>query len=138
MLKHEGIWAGTYIHVDVDGKIIDKHQAHVTCEFPDSGPYVYIQHNVFTWEDGREQKYQLPGIIKDDKLWWDTETFSGYAWQTEFDVVLLNLLRKDEPDANFFEMITLGDTGEYRARTWQWFRGGKLYKRTLCDEQRIG
>jgi hypothetical protein len=34
-------------------------------------------------------------------------------------------------------MITIGETGDHRARTWHWFKHGRLYKRTLCDERRI-
>jgi hypothetical protein len=52
-------------------------------------------------------------------------------------VILLRLLRKDEPDTEFFEMIVMGADGYSRARTWQWFKGGRLVRRTLCDEIRI-
>lgn len=137
MLRHTGTWQGTYLHQDVNGATLDKHNARVICEFPESGEYAYIQHNLFTWEDGSQQEYTLPGRLKDNKLWWDTPTFSGCAWQTDYDVILLNLSRKDEVGAHFFEMITLGDTGQFRSRTWQWFKDGKLYKRTLCDEQKV-
>lgn len=137
MRRHEGIWAGDYIHVTPDGTVIDRHTAKVRCEFPQDGPYAYIQHNHFVWPDGRELKVDLPGVLKDDRLWWNTETFSGFAWATYDDIILLNLQRKDEPGPNFFEMITLGDTGRHRARTWQWFKDGRLFKRTLCNESRV-
>ncbi len=138
MLRHEGIWEGVYTHVDEKATIIDQHRARVVCEFPTDGPFVYIQHNHFIWGDGREHKVQLPGVFRDGRLWWDTETFHGSAWETSDGLVLLNLDRKDEPGASFFEMIALGDTGKHRARTWHWFKDGKLFKRTLCDETLIG
>ncbi|WP_374142045.1 hypothetical protein [Sphingomonas sp.] len=137
LLRHEGLWRGVYRHVDADGVLVDQHDVSVRCEFPEDGPYAYIQYNHFTWPDGREHRAVLPGILRDGKLWWDVETFHGYSWETEDGILLLNLTRKDEPGANFFEMITMGDTGEFRSRTWQWFRDGKLYRRTLCDEQRV-
>ncbi len=138
MINHEGIWGGVYTHIDVSGKIIDRHQTRVECIFPDSGPYAYIQKNLFTWDDGREYRAELLGSLKGNKLWWDTDTFQGCAWETEFGVTLLNLERKDEPGCRFYEMITMGDSGVDRARTWQWFNAeGKLYKRTLCDEYLI-
>ena len=49
----------------------------------------------------------------------------------------LRLERKDEPGVRFTEMIELSDDGRSRARTWQWFRDGVPFKRTLCDEWRI-
>jgi hypothetical protein len=137
MALHRGVWAGVYRHLDAEGALIDLHRVRIRCEFPDAGPYAYIQHNHFIWDDGRELKAVLPGIFKDDRLHWDTPTFRGYSWETFDGIVLLNLERKDEPGANFFEMITMGGSGEHRARTWQWFKDGRLYKRTLCDEQLI-
>lgn len=137
MLKHEGVWEGVYSHLDPNGSLIDRHNSHIICEFPENGAYDYIQYNHFTWADGREKRVQLPGVLRDGKLWWDTETFHGCAWQSEFDLILLNIDRKDEPGANFFELIALSDTGKHRSRTWHWFRDGKLYKRTLCEETRI-
>ena len=137
MLKHEGVWEGQYTHIDTDANVLDTHTARVTCEFPNSGLYVYIQHNHFFWEDGREHTATLPGIFKDGRLWWDTDTFTGSAWETHDGLILLNLDRKDDPGARFYEIIAMGDTGLHRARTWHWFKNGKLFKRTLCDERRI-
>jgi len=137
MLKHEGMWEGIYTHINLEAEIIEKHKVRVRCEFPTSGEYAYIQHNHFSWDDGRELEVTLPAIYKEGRLWWDTDTFHGSAWQTKDDLILLNLERKDEPGANFFELIAMGDTGRHRSRTWHWFKDGQLYKRTLCDEQKI-
>lgn len=137
MSRHKGVWAGIYRHVDLHGKLVDQHKVTIRCEFPEDGPYAYIQHNHFVWEDGREHSATLPGVLKGNRLWWDVDTFHGYSWETDDGILLLNLTRKDEPGANFFEMITLGNTGEHRSRTWQWFRDGQLFKRTLCDEHLV-
>jgi len=137
MLDHEGVWEGVYTNINRDAEVIDKHKVQVTCEFPTSGKYVYIQHNHFMWDDGREFKMDLPGVYRDGRLWWDLETFSGSAWQTKDNLILLNLARKDDPGANFFEMIAMGDTGKHRSRTWHWFKDGQLFKRTLCDEWKV-
>lgn len=137
MLSHEGVWEGIYTHIDRDAAILDKHKVHITCEFPVSGKYAYIQRNHFTWEDGREFKMDLPGVYRDGRLWWDLDTFSGSAWQTKDNLILLNLDRKDDPGASFFEMIAMGDTGRHRSRTWHWFKRGRLFKRTLCDEWKV-
>ncbi len=138
ILLHEGVWEGTYRHLDADGRPIDQHATRVVCTFPDEGPHAYIQSNTFTWPDGRIYQVDLPGTLVGDRLHWDTETFHGTAWEAGDGIVLLNLARYDEPGARFFEMIVLGDGGDHRARTWQWFRDGRLYKRTLCDERRVG
>ncbi len=137
MLAHEGLWRGIYRHVDVAGQEIDTHQAQVECIFPSQGPYAYIQKNLFTWPDGRETQATLNGVLQGNKLWFDHETFSGISWETNKGLLLLDLDRKDDPGANFYEIICMGQSGVDRARTWHWFKDGKLFKRTLCDEQRV-
>lgn len=137
MMKHEGVWTGIYRHVDTENQLVDRHKARVECIFPHDGPYAYIQKNLFRWDDGREYRSTLNGVLRDGKLWWDNDSFDGCGWETDFGLVLLNLNRKDDPGANFYEIICLGDDGNHRARTWHWFRDGQLFKRTLCDEHRV-
>lgn len=137
MLRHEGVWEGAYRHVDTDGAELDRHAARIVCEFPRTGSAAYIQHNLFTWDDGREHRARLPGVYRDGKLWWDMPDFHGYGWETDDDILLLNLTRRDEPGAHFVEIIVMGETGDRRSRTWHWFRNGALFKRTLCEEWRV-
>lgn len=137
LFAHEGIWDGTYRHVDVDGTLIDQHRMRTRCEFPASGEYAYVQHNHLIWPDGREQRLSFGGVFRDGKLWWDTDRFHGAGWETLDHVLMLTLHRKDEPGVRFTEMIQISDDGESRARTWQWFRDGTPFKRTLCDERRV-
>lgn len=136
MLLHEGVWTGTYRYVDVAGNVTDQYESRIECTFPDAGPFAYVQKNRYTWDDGREQAYEFGGELRGARLWWDTERFSGYGWQTDDDILMLTLDRKDEPGVLFTEMIMLAPNRDYRARTWHWFRDGKLFQRTLCDERR--
>jgi hypothetical protein len=138
MLLHEGEWEGIYRHIDLYGGLIDQHRMTTICEFPTDGEFAYIQHNHLRWGGGREQRYRFGGVFRDGLLHWDTERFSGYAWETREGVVMLKLNRRDDPGVSFIEMITLGADGQTRARTWQWFRHGTPFKRTLCDEWRAG
>ena len=47
----------------------------------------------------------------------------------------LNWTRHGEPDVYLYEMIQNSDDRQNRARTWQWFRGGICFQRTLIDER---
>jgi len=135
---HQGIWEGTYTHLNALAEIEDKHRSRVTCSFPDDGSEVfYRQEIVFNWPDGRERHDVFEGIPDGDTLSYETDTFTGNSWETKDGLILLNLQRRDEPGANFFEIIAMGEGGQHRARTWHWFRDGQLYRRTLCDERRI-
>lgn len=136
LLLHEGVWRGRYRTIDLDGQIVDEHESSVECVFPDAGPHHYVQRNRFTWEDGRLHEVEFGGVLRDSRIYWDTDTFSGYGWTTLDDVVMLTLQRKDVEDASFTEVIVIGKDRRSRARTWHWFRRGELYQRTLCDEWR--
>jgi len=140
MRDHEGIWEGTYRHVDLNGEIEDRHATRVICEFPDDGPFAYIQRNLFTWKDGKTYEAVLEGTFRDGRLWWDTPTFKGYAWEYE-GVIFLELERKDEPGATMRECILMGarpgDKEAVRTRTWHWFKKDGLFRRTLVEERRV-
>ncbi|HZG47435.1 MAG TPA: hypothetical protein VEZ41_14385 [Allosphingosinicella sp.] len=137
MLRHEGKWEGTYRHIARDGTLVDQHEMTTLCEFPAGGEFAYVQHNHLRWTDGRELKRSFGGAFRDGLLRWDTDRFAGYGWETREGVVMLKLDRKDEPGVHFIEMITLGSDNRTRARTWQWFRNGVPFRRTLCDEWRV-
>lgn len=137
LFAHEGLWDGVYRHLDAGGQLIDQHRMRTRCEFPATGEVAYIQHNHLIWPDGRENRLSFGGVFRDGRLWWDTDRFHGHGWETFDNVLMLTLHRKDEPGVRFTEMIQISDDGESRARTWQWFRDGTPFKRTLCDEKRV-
>ena len=137
MLRHEGWWEGWYRDVDIDGSLIDARRVTTRCEFPDAGPWHYIQHNRLVWPDGREEIYEFGGRLEGSRIVWQTDRFAGYGWQTSEDVLMLRLDRRDVADSHYIEMISIAPDDRHRARTWQWFRDGRPWKRTLCDEKRI-
>ncbi len=138
MIAHEGEWDGVYRHIAADGAVLDEHRTWTRCAFPDDGDDHYIQHNRLSWSDGRTAEYRFAGTYRDGLLRWDTDRFFGVGWETEGGVLMLRLERRDVPGAYYIEMITLAPDGRTRARTWQWFKDGRPWKRTLCDEWRIG
>lgn len=135
IMAHAGVWEGFYRHIDCQGNTLDLHRSRVECLFPDQGSVVYVQKNLFTWDDGRSYKAEFSGVLKDNQIYWDTETFRGYGWVASPNIFVLELERKDEPGAYFYESIVMGWNKTDRARTWHWFKEGKCYKRTLCDER---
>lgn len=137
MLLHEGHWDGWYRHYDAAGELLDAHRTETHCEFPDSGPWHYIQHNLLTWQDGRTAHYHFGGRLEGERLVWDTDRFAGHGWQTLENVLMLRLDRKDEPGAYYIEMIALSADRGTRSRTWEWFRNGRPWKWTLCNEHKV-
>ena len=137
MLLHEGVWEGTYRFIGLDGGVTDQYASRIECIFPDEGPYAYVQRNHYAWDDGRTFEMEFGGTLEGNRIYWDTDRFSGYGWTTDEDILMLTLDRKDEPGVSFTEMIMFAPDRNHRARTWHWFRDGKLFQRTLCDEHRV-
>ena len=137
LARHEGVWDGYYRYFDISGNRIDEHKSRLLCRIDDDDQY--HQTNYYFWADGRKDTRDFPAIIKEDRLVFHTE-ISGWAAEVPLDehsrTIMLHWTRNNEPDLYLYEMIQISDCGQYRARVWQWFRHGRLFQRTLVDEQR--
>jgi hypothetical protein len=136
LARHVGEWEGAYIHVDADGKEVDRHRSHLSCRITDEGDYFQV--NRYTWSDGREESYDFPAAYRDRAIHFDTERMKGHAWEVDARTIVLTWTYKHDPDGYLYEMIQLSADGTDRARTWHWFEGDVLVKRTLIKERRVG
>ncbi len=137
LVRHEGDWEGTYTLIDTQGQIIDKHESHLTCQFPENSPYSYYQINRYKWPDGRQEEHQFPATYRDKAIWFDTERIQGKAWEVDNATIILWFSYKGMPGTYLYEMIQISSCNNYRARTWQWFKNDKIYQRTLIQEERM-
>lgn len=137
LTRHEGDWIGTYTLVDIEGKILDKHKSHLTCQFPADGDYSYYQINRYEWADGKKEEHKFPGTYRDKKLWFDTERIEGKAWEVDDLTIILWFSYKTIPNAYLYEMIQISPCNNYRSRTWHWFKDDRLFQRTLIQEERM-
>lgn len=136
--RHEGIWEGYYRYYDADGNKIDEHRSRLHCRIP--APGSYHQTNKYFWADGKKEVRDFPTKMEGEKIIFYTE-IDGWAAPVDLDefgrTMMLYWTRKNEPGLYLYEMIQMSDCGQFRNRTWQWFRDGKLVQRTLIDEQRV-
>ena len=137
LARHEGAWDGEYIHVDTDANIVDRHRAEVTCSFPTTGEWPYYQVNTYTWADGRREVIEFPAAYVDKQILFDTDRITGHAWEIDDRTVMLTWTYKFDVGNFLYEMIHIDASGNSRARTWHWFEGGVLAKRTLIKERRV-
>jgi len=137
LARHEGDWIGTYTLVDTEEKILDKHESHLTCEFPENSPYPYYQINRYQWADGKKEEHLFPGTYRDKTLWFDTERIEGKAWEVDNSTVILWFGYKTMPNMHLYEMIQISPCNNYRARTWHWFNNHQIFRRTLIQEERL-
>lgn len=139
--RHEGVWEGTYRYYDAAGNQEDEHASRLVCRFPDRGPHPYHQTNFYRWADGRTETREFPALIEDGRLVFRGGAIDGWAADVPLDghgrTLMLYWVRRDEPGLYLYEMIQLSDCGRYRSRVWQWFRDGRLLRRTLIDEVKV-
>ena len=138
LARHEGVWDGYYRYFDNSGNKVDEHKSRILCRM--IGTDDYHQTNYYFWADGKKDTRDFPAIVKEDRLVFYTE-ITGWAAAVPLDennrTIMLHWTRNNEPDLYLYEMIQISDCGQYRARVWQWFRQGRLFMRTLVDEQRV-
>ncbi len=139
LAKHEGEWKGTYTYLDPEGHIVDHHDSHLSCTFPDSGDFEYHQTNRYTWPDGRTEVNEFPGRYDGfGRMEFDTERIKGWTWGVDENTIYLSWVYKAKgEDLRLYELIVLSDDGNNRCRTWQWVRDGVIEMRTIINEKRV-
>ncbi|MCP6757842.1 MAG: DUF3598 domain-containing protein [Fischerella sp. CENA71] len=137
LVRHEGDWVGTYILVDTQGKILDQHQSHLSCEFPEDSAYSYYQTNRYNWSDGRKEEHRFPATYRDKAILFDTERIEGKGWEIDDNTIVFWFSYKGIPGTYLYEMIQISPCNNYRARTWHWLKDNRIFQRTLIQEERM-
>jgi hypothetical protein len=144
LLAHnEGVWDGTYRHVDPEGQTVDLHASRLICRFPSAGPYAYHQTNIYTWDTGAREVREYPCryVEGSKELIFLNELIDGWAKEVAEDpggrTLMLSWFRPDMREVVFYEMINLSADGQHRTRVWQWLKDGRLFRRTLIEERRV-
>jgi hypothetical protein len=138
LARNEGVWEGWYRYFDTSGRLVDQHRSRLICRLIDDDRFPYQQSNYYFWEDGRHEVREFPARYENGRIWFDNDLITGWAAAMQPDdyhrSTCLNWTRHGEPDLFLYEMIQLSDNGKNRARTWQWFKHGVCFQRTLIDE----
>jgi len=136
LARQEGVWDGYYRYYNANGDKTDEHKSRLLCRLPSDT--VYHQTNFYFWADGKTEVRDFPTRIEGNRVIFYT-MIDGWAAAVPLDTfnrtMMLNWTRQNEPDLYLYEMIQVSDCGRYRSRTWHWFKGSRLFQRTLIDEQ---
>ncbi|MDE2442477.1 MAG: DUF3598 domain-containing protein, partial [Betaproteobacteria bacterium] len=81
------------------------------------------------------------GIFQDDRIWIKNDLIDGFVGALNYDetnrTIMVGWTRTHEPDFRYYEMITVAEDGQAKNRTWHWYRKGRLFQRTVINENRI-
>lgn len=136
LARHEGVWEGRYRHLNPDGVEQETCSFRIAAEFPEQGA-AYRQTSQYWWPDGRTEQLMFEAQYADGRLHWDTGRIRGSMWALDDVSLYLRFSFSADPGAEVCEMIQLSADGGHRARTWHWFRAGKLWRVTLVSERRV-
>jgi hypothetical protein len=144
LARHEGIWDGMYRYFDAAGHKTDEHSSRLVCRLHDTrtaAGFDYEQSNFYKWADGRTDIRPFPARTEGDRIVFVSDLIDGWAAAVPLDeakrTMMLHWVRKGEPGVYLYEMIQISDDGKYRSRVWHWFREGRLFQRTLIDEEKV-
>ena len=139
LARHEGVWAGTYRFISPQLDLLDQYDFRIRVSFPDDGDggRTYRQESHYTWPDGREQHLEFEALYTGNGVVELSGPLTGKMWELDDRTIYLNFAFAEQPDVDVCEMIQLAANDIDRARTWHWFRSGKLFQLTLVDERRV-
>ncbi|RYY27035.1 MAG: DUF3598 domain-containing protein [Sphingomonadales bacterium] len=138
-----GVWEGEYVHLDADHNIIDRHKSRLVCRLEDGpdGVAKLSQTNIYTWADNTQEIRYFDGTFQGDRVWIKNDLIDGWTGAIEMDAtnrtIMVGWTRAHEPDFRYYEMITVAEDGNAKNRTWHWYRKGRLFQRTVINENRI-
>ncbi len=138
-----GVWEGEYVHLDADHNIIDRHKSRLVCRLEDGpdGEAKLSQTNIYTWADNTQEIRYFDGTFRGDRVWINNDLINGWTASVSLDqtsrTIMVGWTRAHEPDFRYYEMITVAEDGNAKNRTWHWYRKGRLFQRTVIDENRV-
>jgi hypothetical protein len=138
LARHAGIWAGTYRFVTPQLEQLAQYDFRIKVSFPDDakGGITYRQESYYTYPDGREEELTFEADYTGAGLVEFSDRISGRMWELDDTTIYLKFRFDDQPGVDVCEMIQLAANNNDRARTWHWFKDGKLFQLTLVDEHR--
>ena len=138
-----GVWDGEYVHLDANHTVVDRHRSRLVCRLHDGaeGTAKLSQTNIYTWDDGQQEIRYFDAVFEGDRLWLKNDLIEGWTSAIKMDetqrTIMVVWTRPSEPGFTYYEMITLSEDGDAKNRTWHWYREGRLFQRTVINEERI-
>ena len=138
LARHEGTWAGTYRFITPQMKLLDQYDFRINVTFPNEGKggITYRQESFYTWPNGNQRDLAFEGTYDAGKVVF-ADRIAGSITELDDRTLNVHFWFIDQPDVDVCEAIHLGANNQDRARTWHWFKNGKLFQLTLVDEVRV-
>jgi hypothetical protein len=143
MVRMEGRWEGTFRRYDANGALTQTLASTVIVRFLEDGnAFDYSQTNITRDGNSPEQRIESFGKWDVDRLRFSNARLDGWAMDVAGDpsgltsIFIMNF--KDGSGMTVSEIVSLSPDGRSRSRATQYLVDGKVARRTLIDEVKVG
>lgn len=132
--EHIGVWCGTHLVIDSQGREIDRFEATVTCRREGDR---WIQTTTRAWPDGRATESEFFGTFDESGvLHYEHPHVVGQALDVGDRHIVSIWKDPEHPDISYSSLIALLNR-DRRVRTVQKIEHGKLAAHILIKEARV-
>ena len=131
---HIGVWCGTHVVIDSQGREVDRFEATVQCRREGNR---WVQTTTRAWPDGRAAESEFFGTFDmEGVLHYEHPRVHGQARDVGGSNIVSVWQDPEHPEASYASLITLLNQ-DRRVRTTQKIEGGRLVARILIKEARV-
>jgi hypothetical protein len=134
-----GVYSGTFRRYDTDGQLLEQFAAEVVVRLHhNNGRLLYHQTNLYRPADGPVQRLDSHGEIRDGRLSFSNERLHGWSLPVQApagdraSVLMMEFI--DGSGLTVHELVVISADGQQRSRVAQYFRNGRVVRRTMIDE----
>jgi len=132
--EHVGVWCGTHVVIDSQGREIDRYEATVTSRREDAR---WFQTTTRAWPDGRATESEFSGTFDPaGVLHYEHPHVVGQALDIGDRHIVSIWKDPERPEVSYSSLITLLNR-DRRVRTVQKIEHGKLAAHILIKEARV-
>jgi hypothetical protein len=141
--RMEGTWQGVFRRYDAAGALTQTLASTVIVRFLEDGnTFDYSQTNITRDGNGPEQRIESFGKWDIDRLRFSNTRLDGWAMDVAEDpsglTSIFMMTFKDGSGMTVSEIVSLSPDGRSRSRATHYLVGGKIVRRTLIDEVKVG
>lgn len=139
-----GVWGGTFRRLNPQGDKLEEVRSEVIFRIfdDDKWPHIYRQTNSYFDAQGNiTQSFDTDGWFEGDRLRYESDRVRGWCADDPYDeygrnsLLFMEILYRE--GEYVYEIATISDCGQFRARTVQFLKDGQTAQRTLIDEHLI-
>ncbi len=140
--QNQGVWKGVFRRYDAEGKLTAEFPSEIIARIEDQGGKQLLrQTNRYSPPNAPQQVIESTGEVRDGRIWFENERLAGWSMNIPADTTgrgaVIVMDYKDGSGQYVYEIVAHSADGKRRSRATQYFKDGKIVRRTLIDEEKV-